>query len=195
MKIQYTINQSSDTTLESIHLSMKSDDKSYASDSSSSQEGNIKGQKKRKKKNDCNVKTNKVIKANQFPPKNTEGRFLYQSILDSGTEWTIIGCPAWDIQKIYSKMLNMSAVDDSMRGISMNCCNAVTSVKNSTGQIHLFGITLFCSSSTQLSINPCTYIFPCSYATKLYSNEQRQQCSIYQRRPSKTAGRDSVALS
>eukprot|EP00957_Ditylum_brightwellii_P184621 14060633-Ditylum_brightwellii.AAC.1 len=30
---------------------------------------------------------------------------------------------------------------------------------------------------------------------KLYNNEHRQQCAIYQQRPSKTAGRDSVALS
>eukprot|EP00957_Ditylum_brightwellii_P080833 6148706-Ditylum_brightwellii.AAC.1 len=34
----------------------------------------------------------------------------------------------------------MSAVDDSMRGISMKCFNAVTLVQNGTGQICLLGI-------------------------------------------------------
>eukprot|EP00957_Ditylum_brightwellii_P181444 13821199-Ditylum_brightwellii.AAC.1 len=34
----------------------------------------------------------------------------------------------------------MSAVDDSMKDISMRCHNAVTTVQNSTGQIHLLEI-------------------------------------------------------
>eukprot|EP00957_Ditylum_brightwellii_P048117 3652305-Ditylum_brightwellii.AAC.1 len=34
----------------------------------------------------------------------------------------------------------MSAVDDSMRGISMNCYDAVTTVQNSTGQMYLLEI-------------------------------------------------------
>eukprot|EP00957_Ditylum_brightwellii_P033126 2511094-Ditylum_brightwellii.AAC.1 len=34
----------------------------------------------------------------------------------------------------------MSAVDDSMRGVSMKCCNAVTAVQNGTGPMHLLRI-------------------------------------------------------
>eukprot|EP00957_Ditylum_brightwellii_P037755 2855434-Ditylum_brightwellii.AAC.1 len=61
MKIQRTVDQSSDATLKDVCLSMKSDDKSSAPDSSSSSwMGYNKGQKmKMKKKNGCNVKTNK----------------------------------------------------------------------------------------------------------------------------------------
>eukprot|EP00957_Ditylum_brightwellii_P083459 6344327-Ditylum_brightwellii.AAC.1 len=59
-----------------------------------------------------------------------KGGLLHHTILDSGTEWTVVGGPAWDIQKTYSKMLNMSAVDDNMRGVSMKCCNDVTTVQN-----------------------------------------------------------------
>eukprot|EP00957_Ditylum_brightwellii_P133081 10147736-Ditylum_brightwellii.AAC.1 len=77
---------------------MKSDDKSSASDSSSSQEGNNKGQKmKRKKKNGHNVRTNKVVRTRHPSQKETKGGLPYHTILDSGTEWTVIGSPAWDI--------------------------------------------------------------------------------------------------
>eukprot|EP00957_Ditylum_brightwellii_P157982 12025300-Ditylum_brightwellii.AAC.1 len=120
---------------------MKSDDKSSASDSFSFQKGNNKGQKmKRKKKNDRNVKTNKVVRASHPSQKESKGGFPYHAILNSGMEWTVVGSPAWDIQKTYSKALNMPAVDDSMRCISMNCCNAVTAVQNGTVKICLLGI-------------------------------------------------------
>eukprot|EP00957_Ditylum_brightwellii_P193453 14730803-Ditylum_brightwellii.AAC.1 len=63
---------------------MKLNDELSAPDSSSSQDGNNKGQKmKRKKKNSCNVKTNKVVRANHPSQNETKGGHLYHTILDS----------------------------------------------------------------------------------------------------------------
>eukprot|EP00957_Ditylum_brightwellii_P105725 8062685-Ditylum_brightwellii.AAC.1 len=88
---------------------------------------------KRKKKKSCNVKTNKVVRSSHPSQKGMKGELPYHTILDSGMEWTVVGGPVWDIQKTYSKMLNMFAVDDSMRDVSIKCCNAVTAVQNGTG--------------------------------------------------------------
>ena len=83
-----------------------------------------------------------MIRASHPSKKETKGGLPYHTILDSGTEWTVVGSPAWDIQKTYSKMLNMPAVDNSMRGISMKCCDAVTAVQNGTGQIQFYSIPI-----------------------------------------------------
>eukprot|EP00957_Ditylum_brightwellii_P117846 8990112-Ditylum_brightwellii.AAC.1 len=55
-------------------------------------------------------------------------------------EWTVIGGPAWSIRKLYSRPLNMSAIDSSMKSVAMKTCDAVTAVQNSDGQPWLLGI-------------------------------------------------------
>eukprot|EP00957_Ditylum_brightwellii_P205272 15343132-Ditylum_brightwellii.AAC.1 len=95
MKIQCTVDQSIDTTLEDVHLPTKSDDELSDCGSSSSHEGNNKaGPNQKKKKNGCNVKTNKVVRASCPSSKDSEGKLPHHTILDYGTEWTIVGSPA-----------------------------------------------------------------------------------------------------
>ena len=43
---------------------------------------------------------------------------------------------SWEVQKTYSKTLNMSAIDDSMQGVKMHCCDAVTAVRNTKVQTY-----------------------------------------------------------
>ena len=133
MKIQHTMDQNGDATLKDVRLSMKSDEDVYTSDSSSLHEEVEQKSSKGKRKKGQNVKTNKIVRANRPEITRGEGDMCYNTILDSGTEWNVVGGPAWEVQKTYSKSLNMSAVDDSMQGVNMHCCDAVTAVKNTKG--------------------------------------------------------------
>eukprot|EP00957_Ditylum_brightwellii_P150490 11459461-Ditylum_brightwellii.AAC.1 len=85
------------------------------------------------------VKIYKVVRSNckELVESNT---FPCNTTIDSGTEWTIIGGPAWSICWRYEKFLNMAAVDDSMNGVSMQCYNAVTAMLNGDGQVQLVGV-------------------------------------------------------
>eukprot|EP00957_Ditylum_brightwellii_P203759 15336078-Ditylum_brightwellii.AAC.2 len=61
-------------------------------------------------------------------------------------EWTVLGIPTWSVGKTYDKKLSMSAVNSAMSDVSMQCCDAVTSVLTRNGQTHLFGVRRGCYS-------------------------------------------------
>eukprot|EP00957_Ditylum_brightwellii_P083128 6320266-Ditylum_brightwellii.AAC.2 len=61
--------------------------------------------------------------------------FVHSTILDSGTEWTILGGSAWSIWKQYDQSLSMRAIDNTMTNVLMKCCDAVTAILNGAGQI------------------------------------------------------------
>eukprot|EP00957_Ditylum_brightwellii_P191126 14552745-Ditylum_brightwellii.AAC.1 len=102
---------------------MKLDDENTLSDSASSLEDTRK------------IGTNKVVRTNRSTP-NLGGtdEFCYNTILDSGTEWTILGGSAWSITKQFELSLNMPAVDDTMSGVTMQLYDAVTVILNGNGQ-------------------------------------------------------------
>eukprot|EP00957_Ditylum_brightwellii_P108995 8314475-Ditylum_brightwellii.AAC.1 len=66
--------------------------------------------------------------------------FCHTTIFDLGTEWTVIGGPAWSIRKLYSRPLNMLAVDSNMNSVAMKMCDAVTAVQSGDRQPWLLGI-------------------------------------------------------
>ena len=117
---------------EDVHIRMKSDDEF---DSSSDESGEIKTPATKKTK----VKTNKVIRKGPSIP-NVPKKFPYATILDSGTEWTVVGGPSWSIVRHYAKSLQMAAVDDAMSTVPMTLCDAVTAVVNSEGHVQLVGV-------------------------------------------------------
>ena len=39
----------------------------------------------------------------------------YQTVLDTGTEWTVVGRPGWIVTQIMKRSLSMSAVDEHVR--------------------------------------------------------------------------------
>eukprot|EP00957_Ditylum_brightwellii_P084273 6407575-Ditylum_brightwellii.AAC.1 len=78
----------------------------------------------------CSTRVNKVVRTNKPEDISTNLDFCHITIFDSGSEWTIIGVPAWSIHKQYSRPLNMSAVDSNMNLVAMKPCDAVTMVQN-----------------------------------------------------------------
>eukprot|EP00957_Ditylum_brightwellii_P145504 11079331-Ditylum_brightwellii.AAC.1 len=62
------------------------------------------------------------------------------TILDSGTKWPVISGPARSIVKKYNESLSMSAVDRTMKTVSMDLCDDVTAVLNNDKQVGLFGM-------------------------------------------------------
>eukprot|EP00957_Ditylum_brightwellii_P074205 5638147-Ditylum_brightwellii.AAC.1 len=87
---------------------MKLDDEDTLSDSASS----LKDARK--------VGTNKLVRTNRSKPNlGVRDEFYCNTILDSGTKWTVLGSPAWSITKKFNRSLNMSAVDDTMSGVAM----------------------------------------------------------------------------
>ena len=78
--------------------------------------------------------------------------FPFATILDTGTEWSVVGGPAWTIIKQYSRSLNMAAVDTDMNSVPMKLCDSVTAVLNDDGQVTLFGVRR-CGYSPTLTEN------------------------------------------
>jgi hypothetical protein len=125
---------------------MKSDD-DY-SDSDTSIDNNSKPVKKVTK-----IGTNKVIRYG-VPSfcSHDDVTFPFVTILDTGTEWSVVGGPAWSIMKQYSQSLNMAAVDADMQSVPMKLCDSVTVVLNNEGQVALFGVRS-CGYSPTLTEN------------------------------------------
>eukprot|EP00957_Ditylum_brightwellii_P001711 132516-Ditylum_brightwellii.AAC.1 len=108
MKVRHTGAQTSEPKSEEVCLTMKSDDEDTLSDSASSLEDTRK------------IGTNKVVRTNRSKPNlGDKDEFCYNSILNSGTEWTVLGSPAWSITQQFNRLLNMSEVDDTMSGVAM----------------------------------------------------------------------------
>eukprot|EP00957_Ditylum_brightwellii_P211997 15366841-Ditylum_brightwellii.AAC.3 len=81
------------------------------------------------------VGTNKAVRINTSEPDSVDtDEFCYNTILNSGTKWTILGRPAWSIINRFNHLLNMSAVDDMMSRVAMQLCGAVTAILNGDGQ-------------------------------------------------------------
>eukprot|EP00957_Ditylum_brightwellii_P087345 6648457-Ditylum_brightwellii.AAC.2 len=85
------------------------------------------------------VKTYKVVRLNhkELVENNT---FPCNTIIDSGTEWTVIGDSTWSIHQRYEKSSNMTDVENSINGSSMQCCIAVTAMLNGDGQVQLIRV-------------------------------------------------------
>eukprot|EP00957_Ditylum_brightwellii_P016995 1281140-Ditylum_brightwellii.AAC.1 len=146
MKIRRTGTQTDAPSPKDVRLSMKSDDESSSSDSDQSDTTLPTQNGKKAKRSRKRVKTNKVVRSSRPSQGSSEKGFDFHTILDSGTEWTVIGGPAWSVVKHYDKKLSMSAVDTAMSDVSMQCCDAVTAVLTRNGQIQLFGIRRGCYS-------------------------------------------------
>eukprot|EP00957_Ditylum_brightwellii_P163075 12418066-Ditylum_brightwellii.AAC.1 len=103
MKVRLTGAQTGEPKSEEVCLTMKSDEGDTLPNSESSLEDTR------------NVGTNKVVRINRSKPDSVDtDDFCYNTILDSGTKWTVLGGPAWSIIKRFNCLLNMSAVDDTM---------------------------------------------------------------------------------
>lgn len=121
--------------MEDVHILMKSDDDCNDSDDTDAEDiapkqPVLKG-----------VKTNKVIRKGvpiNFHDDETELPFA--TILDTGTEWSVVGGPAWSIIKKFKRSLNMAAVDADMNSVPMQLCDAVTAIIDDDGQLNLFGV-------------------------------------------------------
>ena len=115
-KICRTVSQTVDPTAEDVQLLMKSDD-DYSVSSGEGDTGTTK------------VGTNKLIRKNTKSSDLDANGFNGLVILDSGTEWTVVGGPFWKIIKCYVTSLNMVAVDRDMKSLPMQLCDAVTAVQ------------------------------------------------------------------
>eukprot|EP00957_Ditylum_brightwellii_P210199 15364664-Ditylum_brightwellii.AAC.2 len=125
MKIRHIGTQVDALSSEDVCLSMKLDDESlstasYLSDAA--KQTNKKSSRNKRKKAKTRARMNKVICSNRPGEASSSSTgFDYHTILDSGTEWTILGGPAWSVVKTYDKKLSMSAVDSAMSDVSMQC--------------------------------------------------------------------------
>ncbi len=76
--------------------------------------------------NDRKVAATKVVrKSAPQTLKNGDLAFKYQTILDSGTEWTIFGRPAWTISCIHKRGLNIAVVDSQLPSVKTSLCDAM----------------------------------------------------------------------
>eukprot|EP00957_Ditylum_brightwellii_P103500 7886181-Ditylum_brightwellii.AAC.1 len=81
------------------------------------------------------VGDNKEVRINRSEPDLVDtDEFCYNTIFESDTEWTVFGGPAWSIIKRFNCLLNMSAVNNTMSGVAMQLCDAVTAILNGDGQ-------------------------------------------------------------
>ena len=145
LKIRSTVSQSDIPSSEDVHMVMKSDD-DYSQDSDTS--NSITPTPKVTK-----IGTNKVIRHNvSYFPNHDNVAFPFATILDTGTEWSVVGGPAWTIIKQYSRSLNMAAVDTDMNSVPMKLCDSVTAILNDEGQVALFGVRR-CGYSPTLTEN------------------------------------------
>eukprot|EP00957_Ditylum_brightwellii_P209158 15360585-Ditylum_brightwellii.AAC.1 len=88
MKVRLTGAQTSEPKFEEVCLTMKLNDEDTSSNSASSLQDTRK------------VGTNKVVRINRSKPDSgLTDEFCYNTILDSNTEWTILGGPTWSIIK------------------------------------------------------------------------------------------------
>jgi len=78
--------------------------------------------------------------------------FKYQTILDTGTEWTVVGGPGWIVTQVIKRSLSMSAVDEHMGDVRMKLCDAVTAVADESGKVQLIGVKR-CGYSPTLNDN------------------------------------------
>lgn len=87
------------------------------------------------------VRANKVIRAQHIDSTDTaiSVQFPHQTILDTGTEWSIIGGPAWAVT-MHSGSLKISAVDQQMSPMTMRHCDAITAISDSNGTVYLLGL-------------------------------------------------------
>eukprot|EP00957_Ditylum_brightwellii_P082123 6244716-Ditylum_brightwellii.AAC.2 len=96
---------------------MKSDGKESASDEEVTS------------KNTRASRVNKVARANRPAEMTVNRDFCHTTIFGLGTEQTVIGNPAWSIRKLYSRPLNMLAVDSNMSSVAMKMCGTFTAVQ------------------------------------------------------------------
>ena len=90
IKVQRSVSQPDDPSTEDVHIVMKSDD-DYSSSSDDSASPNSSTDIPATKK----VKTNKVLRKNSTSIiVNANEAFPFATILDTGTEWSVIGGPA-----------------------------------------------------------------------------------------------------
>jgi hypothetical protein len=94
LKIRRTEAQTSKTTSEDVQLLMKSDES--ASDTSDSDDDDevTKSNLKNGKQNERKIAVNKIIRKAPAYSVHSANKFRYQVILDSGTEWSVVGGPA-----------------------------------------------------------------------------------------------------
>eukprot|EP00957_Ditylum_brightwellii_P010174 768845-Ditylum_brightwellii.AAC.1 len=55
--------------------------------------------------------TNNVVRANKLVTKENGTLFCFRTILNSGTDWIIVGKPDWSVCKTFQDKLTISAVD------------------------------------------------------------------------------------
>jgi len=135
IKLRHTVPQPDAPSTEDVHILMKSDDDCNSSDDSDADIA-ITNQSVSK-----GIKTNKVIrKGVPSIVGHDEIAFPFATILDSGTEWSVIGGPAWSVIKHFKQSLNMAAVDADMSSVPMQLCDAVTATLDDEGHVNLFGV-------------------------------------------------------
>ena len=122
------------TTSEEVQFLMKSDDDDSEEDECQSESTSQLSKKDRK------IATTKIIRKSAPSYSRTDKEFKFQTILDSGTEWTVIGGPAWTISCIHKRSLNIAAVDSQMPTVKTLLCDAITAVKSENGKIKLIGV-------------------------------------------------------
>ena len=148
LNLRHTVAQTDAPSAEDIHIVMKSDD-----DYSSTSETSAGDEKTVKFDHTTKVKTNKVVRKGVPSIINHDDiAFPFATILDTGTEWSVVGGPAWSVIKQYKQSLNMAAVDTDMQSVPMKLCDSVTAVLNSEGNVALFGVRR-CGYSPTLTEN------------------------------------------
>ena len=142
LKLCRTVNSDTcQSETEEVQLLMKSDD-DYSDDSDD--QGTSTGPNDKRK-----VAVTRIIR--KSTPNPLKDSFSYQTILDSGTEWTVVGGPAWAILSTHKRSLNIAAVDSQMSAVKTQLCDAVTSIRSGNGTI-LLGVRR-CGFSPSLSDN------------------------------------------
>ena len=85
------------------------------------------------------VATKIILKS--APEQYAKGmEFKSQIILDSRTEWTVIGEPAWSILQIHSRSLNIAVVNHQIQTVKTSLCDIATAVISDDGQINLIRV-------------------------------------------------------
>eukprot|EP00957_Ditylum_brightwellii_P030014 2271618-Ditylum_brightwellii.AAC.1 len=76
-----------------------------------------------------------MVRINRSDPTLGDSEeFCYNTNLDSGMEWTVLGSTAWSVIKRFNCALNMFTVGNIMSGVTMQLCDAITAILNGNGQ-------------------------------------------------------------
>ena len=134
LKVRRTNSQVGKTKTEEVRLLMRSDSES---ESDSEDLGDTNLPVKNQKKVAANRVVRKAVSSVASSPSND---FKYQTILDTGTEWSVVGGPAWTITSTHLRSMKISAVDGQMEHVKLSMCDAVSAVTDGDGIVHILGV-------------------------------------------------------